>query len=322
MGSSENMCLRLSTVLCLLTAVSALYDPATKIARPHVETYWESWEDGLDNFASNLIEVPVGAIGATRGANIVNIAFADPSALDDIDCETSGDCISAGLDIKDPAKLLNGVKTIHEAGGYVKIAIGGEVFDNPGEHINFQDVDKLVNRLVRLVYDYNLDGVDLTTVRDCGAWMECSYAAKQIYLISRLRSMMPNKIISYTFPSTPQSLTYGKVINSSISHLDYLSMSQCSQNGDIRGITDLLDMGVPGYKIVCGVILTRDCGMTNTIAAAELVLAQQYGGVMTWSINSDTYHRGENDAGTCNDYQTGKSDGTYIDTVSYILNHY
>ena len=89
-------------------------------------------------------------------------------ALDDVECETSGECISVGLDIKDPARLVNGVKQIHAAGGYVKIAVGGEVFGNPGDAIHFQDVDKLVNRLVRLVYDYNLDGVDLTTVRDCG----------------------------------------------------------------------------------------------------------------------------------------------------------
>jgi len=266
-------------------------------------------------------------MGATHGVNIVNIAFADPRILED-DCEMTADCVSAGLDIKDPVRLLGAVNTIHAAGGYVKIALGGDVYGNPAEGISFQEVDKLASRIVRLVDDYNLDGVDLTTVRDCGVY-ECAYAENQLYLIYRLRSLLPNKIISYTFPSSPNySPTYSLVIQSSISHLDYVSISQCSQSGRISGINELLEMGVPQHKIVCGVILYRDCyynenngGMGNTIAAAELVLSEQLGGVMTWSINTDTDHRGDNEIGACTDFQTGKSDGTYIDTISYILNH-
>ena len=50
-------------------------------------------------------------------------------------------------------------------------------------------------------------------------------------------------------------------------------------------------MGIPKHKIVWGQILYRDCSMQKTIAAAEAVAANQYGGVMTWSINSDTYQR-------------------------------
>ena len=55
---------------------------------------------------------------------------------------------------------------------------------------------------------------------------------------------------------------------------------------------DLIDLGIPKHKIVWGQILGyRDCSMEKTIAAAEAVAAAQYGGVMTWSINSDTYQR-------------------------------
>merc|ERR1711922_38783 len=220
----------IATLAYFLTIVSGLYDPVTKVALPHVETYWESWEDGLENFSSNLSDVPVAPMGATHGVNIVNIAFADPRILED----------------------------------------------------------------------------------------DCAYAENQLYLIYRLRSLLPNKIISYTFPSSPNySPTYSLVIQSSISHLDYVSISQCSQSGRISGINELLEMGVPQHKIVCGVILYRDCyynenngGMGNTIAAAELVLSEQLGGVMTWSINTDTDHRGDNEVGSCTDFQTGKSDGT------------
>ena len=81
-------------------------------------------------------------------------------------------------------------------------------------------------RIVSLVDEYNLDGVDLTTVRDCGSWIDCSYVNKQISLIERFRTLMPNKIISYTFPYAPLSRTYSKVISESIEYLDYVSMSQ------------------------------------------------------------------------------------------------
>ena len=71
----------IATLAYFLTIVSGLYDPVTKVALPHVETYWESWEDGLENFSSNLSDVPVAPMGATHGVNIVNIAFADPRYL-------------------------------------------------------------------------------------------------------------------------------------------------------------------------------------------------------------------------------------------------
>ncbi len=89
-----------------------------------------------------------------------------------------------------------------------------------------ETLEQLVTRIVSLVDEYDLDGVDLTTVRECGPYTECRYADIQIYLIERLRFFMENKIISYTFPSAPHSPTYSKVIGASIQHVDYVSMSQ------------------------------------------------------------------------------------------------
>ena len=129
---------------------------------------------------------------------------------------------------------------------------------------------------------------------------------------------MPNKIISYTFPYYPNSDTYSVVIRAAIKYLDYVSMSQGTQ----AYVDDLIEMGVPKHKIVWGQILYRDCGMVKTIEAAEAVVANQYGGVMTWSINSDTYQRNNDEAGACTEFQTGKPDASFINTVSYILNHH
>lgn len=41
-------------------------------------------------------------------------------------------------------------------------------------------------------------------------------------------------------------------------------------------------------------------------------------GVMTWSINRDTNHRTEN-AGECNELQTGLSDGTFVNEIYKVL---
>ena len=58
-------------------------------------------------------------------------------------------------------------------------------------------------------------------------------------------------------------------------------------------VNDLIAMNVPKHKIVWGEIILRDCGMGNTVEAAVAVAKEQYGGVLTWSINADTYQRQE-----------------------------
>ena len=182
------------------------------------------------------------------------------------------------------ANLHEAVKSIHAAGGFVKMAFGGETYGNPSAPMDM--VDLLVNRIVNLVDEYNLDGVDLTTVRDCG-YRECGYEDSQIQLIKRLRVFMPRKIISYTFPYFPNSLTYSKVIKATMDDVDYFMMSQGSQ----EYVNEMIALNVPKHKIVWGEIILRDCGMGNTVEAAVAVAAEQYGGVMTWSINADTYQR-------------------------------
>ena len=56
------------------------------------------------------------------------------------------------------------VKDIHDAGGYVKISFGGVTYGTPGETLDEAGLDLLVQRIVNLIADYDLDGVDLTLV--------------------------------------------------------------------------------------------------------------------------------------------------------------
>ena len=44
-------------------------------------------------------------------------------------------------------------------------------------------------------------------------------------------------------------------------------------------------------------------------------------GVMIWSINRDTDHRQNYDAGICNLAQTGLPDGTYHTAISHVLKY-
>ena len=73
------------------------------------------------------------------------------------------------------------------------------------------------------------------------------------------------------------------------------------------------------FYLLCSIIL--DCLMEATFAAAMNVRNDRYSGVMTWAINTDTDRRGEYEYEECNVFQTGHPDGSYVDMISYLLNH-
>ena len=47
----------------IVPGVASLWSPEAGIYLPHVETYWESWDEGKGDFASNLKDVPITPIG-------------------------------------------------------------------------------------------------------------------------------------------------------------------------------------------------------------------------------------------------------------------
>ena len=65
---------------------------------------------------------------------------------------------------KRPSISTNIFKAIHDAGGFVKIAYGGTNAYNPGDRLNQEELESLVERIKNLVNDFNLDGVEFTFV--------------------------------------------------------------------------------------------------------------------------------------------------------------
>ena len=63
----------------------------------------------------------------------------------------------------EPKKILH-FKVIHDAGGFVKISLGGVTYGTPGETLNEVGLELLVHRIESLLDDYDLDGVDLVLV--------------------------------------------------------------------------------------------------------------------------------------------------------------
>jgi len=303
-------------VFSLFAIGEGLMDPRTRMNRPHVETYWESWEEGKEDFASNLIDVPVSPIGSPYGVNVINIAFALPNATrDDYTCRSDPTCITAGY-YGNKTLLHQAVKRIHEHGGLVKLAIGGDAYGNPGEGLLLTDVDNFVWRISQVVNEYHLDGVDLTQVRDCGSWSDCGLVDIQLAIIEQLRRELPSKILSYTFPWGANSLLHKPVISRGHQYLDYIT----GFRGSAYLMEEIKQLGVPTSKIVWGIQIARDCYMSKVMEAAHFVKSEFYGGVMTWSINSDTNHRGEGEPGNCTEFQTGRPDGSYVEILSLLLN--
>jgi len=309
------------SLIFLVSGVASLWSPEARIHMPHVETYWESWEEGGVDYGSNLIDVPITPIGSTTGVNIVNVAFASNNVTDDDTC--GGGCITDGL-YSDPDLLREAIQAIHAKGGLVKLAVGGQIYGDTGYHSNETMDAAFVARIAAVVDRYNFDGVDLDQRSDCGK-PSCGIEGSQIYIIRELRKALKTKLISYTFPanSWDHSGLFDKVTLNSHQHLDSINV-YWQKNGTSWKMEQMVGNGVPKEKLVWGIPIAYDCDMEQTVKAALFVQEEGYGGVMTWSINTDTHRRTATNSVPyeCGDFQTGHYDGTYVDTISLLLNRH
>jgi len=301
--------------LTLVPASMGMWDPKTRMFKAHVETFWESWDEGKDDYVSNLFDLPTSPIGSKHGVNVVNIAFALPNVTSDYQCDRDPGCITEGYR-GNSTYLHYAVDKIHASGGFVKLAIGGETYGNPGSGLKLSDVRSFCYRISNVVKKYNLDGVDLTQVQDCGLQSDCGLVEIQQSIISNLRSNLPDAILSYTFPGNPTSLLHKPVLEESYPYLDYI----VGFRGSSYLMEQIQSLGIPPNKIVWGINNVHQCGLGGVLEAANFVRTGGYGGVLTWSINSDTDHRGSSGPGECTEFQTGHPDGTYVNMISYLLN--
>lgn len=304
------LCLVTPGLLLLASHLTAgYYDKNSRLVLPHMESYWESWTEGGSDFASNLTDLDVTPVGSRHGVNIINLAFARPGygSCEVLPVEERLNCtLLPGYEGKEEA-LRQAVKTIHQKNGFVKIAVGGDTYDNPTPGDNFY-----ATRLAATVGEYNLDGVDFVVSR----WTGFNQAGTGD-MINELRQRLPSKMISLTLPSCGYPCDYYRtIVNMTMDQLDYINMFRATE-ADIGVLEN--EYGVPRHKIVWGIQVTQDCLMADTMAAATMVREGGYSGVSTWSVNSDTAQRADYEYATCNEFQTGHPDGTYINMISYLL---
>merc|ERR1712236_98360 len=259
-----------------------------KIPKGYVESYWESWDSWKDypeDFAAFLKDVPATPIGSCTGVNLVNIAFGDYSggiggheATDDI--------------------IREGIKAIHDQGGYVKIALGGALYSMGG--------------FVSSAADLGLDGMDLD-VEDSGTGAEV-----QIFLIKETRRILGADFqITYTLPAlSAQYDPWMSTIAGTVEELDAVNVmaydyywSGYTFDLDLEQLTML---GLPPSKIVYGVMPGHhDAGneytsVEDAAAVTRYVVEKGLGGVMTWDINRDCSGRQGNPDGGDTLWQTGQ----------------
>jgi len=287
-----------------------------KIPKGYVESYWESWdawENYPEDFAAFLKDVPATPIGSCTGVNLVNIAFGDYSGG------------IGGHDATDDI-IREGIKAIHEKGGYVKIALGGALYSMGSYVSSTAEATEFAEKMAVAAADLGLDGMDLD-VEDSGTGAEV-----EIFLIKETRRILgPDFHITYTLPAlSAQYDPWMSTIAGTVEELDAVNVMAYDYywNGytfdlDLEQLTML---GLPPSKIVYGVMPGHhDAGneytsVEDAAAVTKYALEKGLGGVMTWDINRDCSGRQGNPDGGDTLWQTGQGDGVYLDIISATLN--
>lgn len=111
------------------------------------------------------------------------------------------------------------------------------------------------DRIADAVEELNLDGIDLAQHYGCGStYYQCpEQVSEQLLLLGALRRLMPDKIISYTFPDglyenkeCPLHFPFFQVVEGGHQHVDYVTLFRATE----EGVSALLDLGVPKEKVI------------------------------------------------------------------------
>jgi len=306
------------TLFLMVTALcTTLAENVTRqITKPYVESYWEtwdSWKDFPDDYCAILKDVPATPVGSNSGVNLINVAFGDFS-------EDMG-----GTNCPDEM-IREGIKAIHDKGGFAKLALGGALYSMSSYVTTEAEAKAWAERLVTTVQDYGLDGIDLD-VEDSAVAGDV-----QVVLISHTRQLLgPSFHISYTIPAlSAQYEPWLSTIMGAIDHLDAVNIMAYDyywDGYDISQDVEMLEiMGVPRDKMVYGLMPGHSdapneyTSLEDAENAARYAKEQGLGGVMTWDLNRDAYQRKNYPAGEDNLGQTGQADGAYINLLSQTLN--
>jgi len=263
-----NQLLRSILFVVALTSVNAKFD---QLQLPFLEGYWESW-NSVDS-----IQTIVG-----MDSNVITVAFVTF-------LENGGNSFNiTGLDCSEQ-QLQQMISLAHDAGKKVKISVGGATYGLSGFLTSVEAAEGMAAAVAQFVNNNGLDGADFD-IEDYPA------ANLQIALLQYVRQFLPNSLISYT-PKAPASTTqpYAAVIQgayenlTSISIMAYDAYAGYSYKTDIAGLEQ---MGVPGEKIVVGLMPGRDdiggeTTLQDIIIAAQYIVTNELAGMMLWDLNRD-----------------------------------
>jgi len=303
-------------VVALFLCLFALTGHCSRVQKPYVETYWESWEAWEkypNDFGAFLKDVPAGPPGSCKGSNLINIAFGDYSGG------------VGGHETTDEI-IREGIKAIHAKGGLVKIALGGALY-NMGAYIKtVEEATEFAEKMLATQKDIGLDGMDLD-VEDSGVGVDV-----QVAVIKETRRLLgPDFHISYTIPATVAVLNpWMDTISRTVEELDAVNVMAYDYywggyTFDLD-LGNLMALGLPANKVVYGVMpghadaATEYVSVEDAMKIVDYSLEKGLGGVMTWDVNRDCTSRKNYGPGVDNVWQTGQGDGKYLDAISARIN--
>ncbi len=284
---------------------------------PQFETYWESWNIwNPKDYCSQLGDIPAGN-GAGK-VNAVSIAFADYTFSTDQSGNMTIGYVNEQMTVQ---QLKDGINSIHQKGGKVKLSLGGATFSMATKVKSQQDAETLAQNIAKVCQQDGFDGVDFD-IEDGGTPAEL-----QLYVYRRCRELLgPQALISYTIPALGELYEpYTTVIKQGSQYFSSINL-MCYDyywNG-YNPETDfqtLMGMGVPKEKIFWGVMPghaddpNEYVTIENAKTIAQYVKQNGLGGVMMWDITRDTNHR-TGYVGQDNIYETGQPDGSYLNAIS------
>ena len=168
-----------------------------------------------------------------------------------------------------------------------------------------------------------MDGIDFVQQEGYGSdnMNADNLSSIQLYFLKYLRSQLPTKLISYTFPG------YNALVDFPFQDVVQYGHQYLNTINVFRGQVDTMetlnsDFGVPKSKLILGIAIGcnqkpfEDVDLAQAINYTQIVKNENWAGIMTWSMNRDTDHRIPSDIGNCNELQTGQPDGTFLETIT------
>ena len=217
-------------------------------------------------------------------------------------------------------ELKRSIGKLQERGILVKLSYGGDEWGNLDVYEKTASMARTnADVMARTIEELGLDGIDLVQQQGYGSdnMNADNLSSIQLYFLKYLRSLLPTKLISYTFPGYKSVIDFPfrDVIQYGHQYLNTVNVFR-GQMDTIQALNS--EYGVPKSKMILGLAIGcnqnpfEDVDLAKAINYTEFVKNEGLAGIMAWSLNRDTDHRTDE---YCNELQTGQPDGTFLETI-------